>query len=236
MLPAELPEKSLSTIADLARDPNMTPDKLNQYIDASMRIMNKQAEIEFNQDMAKLKDELKDTPIQKNKANTQTSSRYADLDAIKAIVDPLLAKYGFFDRYEDEFPDINTVRTTCEIVHRMGHSRRNTVQFGLDRTGIKGSVNKTDIHAAASSMTYGQRLSLCRALGIRISEDDDGNAAGSSKINAEQVSIIQGLLEETKTDIALFCSQYLKLPSLADIPCSGYSRVLNALLKKKMGV
>lgn len=165
----------MSIIERVATDPDADVHKLEKLLDMQERVMDKQAEIEFNQDMAKLREEL--PVIIKNKKNSQTNSTYADLDNIKKHVDPLLTKYGFYDRYEDEYPSEGVVKTTCEIVHKTGHSKRNSVQFVLDDKGIKGSANKTAVHAAASSMTYGQRLALCRALGIRISQDDDGNSA-----------------------------------------------------------
>lgn len=192
----------LAVIERAAGNPNVDTDKMQSLLDMQLQIMDKQAEIEFNKAMTGLRSEL--GPVVKNKANNQTSSRYADLETIKKAVDPLLVKYGFFDSYDDDFPEDGVIITTCILTHESGHARRNKVRFKRDSVGIKGSTNKTDVHGDASTMTYGQRLSLCRALGLRISEDDDGNKAGAKPIGDKQAAGIKKLLEETGSDVKGF--------------------------------
>lgn len=231
VLPAEQSGGNFLTIIEQhVADPNFTAEKLHSLIDANERILNKQAEIEFNRAMAMLRKEL--PAVVKNRKNNQTNSDYADLDAIKEVADPLLAKFGFFDRYEDEFLDNGIIRTTCEIVHEMGHSKRNTVQFVLDDKGIKGMVNKTPIHAAASTMTYGQRLSFCRAMGIRISNDDDGNLGGSKLITAQQVDVLRKWIDDTCADIKKFC-EHFDIPSITEMAARDYQKATDLLKAKE---
>lgn len=214
----------------IAMNPDVDVDKMKAILEIQKEVMNKQAEIEYNKAMTALKKEL--MPVVKNKKNNQTNSKYADLAEIKKSVDPLLAKHGFFDSYSDEFPEDGVIITTCTITHEQGFSRSNSVRFKRDNVGIKGTANKTDIHGDASTMTYGQRLSLCRALGIRIADDDDGNAAGAVPITEEQRDFLQGLIEDTGSDIAKLC-EYAKVKSLAEITQLNYPKIKNALLKKR---
>lgn len=187
-------------------NPDTDPEKLHQILDFQERILDRQAEYDFNSAMVALRKELQ--PIVKNKANKQTSSKYADLNAIKKAVDPLLEKHGFYDSYDDDFPEDGVIITTCILTHAGGHSRKNKVRFKRDNVGIKGTANKTDVHGDASAMTYGQRLSLCRALGIRISEDDDGNAAGNEAIHPDNAEKLKQLIKETNSDTKAFCEMF----------------------------
>lgn len=221
-----------SFITQALSQPELSADVLHKLISAQERVMDRQSEIDFNQDMAKLRRDLNDHPVMKSRNNNQTKSKYADLEDVKRVVDPLLAKYGFFDRYEDDFPADGTIGTTCEIVHMNGHSKKNRVQFKLDDRGIAGSVNKTQVHAAASSMTYGQRVSLCRALGVRISEDDDGNAAGSQTINDDQLVQIEEWIESSGADKDGFL-KYMGVRSISQIPASSFNKAVWALKSKQ---
>lgn len=227
--PAQAPEAMTTVIERMATNPDVDVHKLEKMLEMQERIMDREAEQAFNIAMANLRKEL--PAVLKNKKNTQTNSKYADLDNIKKAVDPLLAQHGFYDRYEDDYPEAGMVGTTCEIVHEQGHSKKNRVQFVLDDKGIKGTTNKTTVHASASSMTYGQRLALCRALGIRISEDDDGNGAGE-KITDDQAAEIKQILKDTGSDTKKFL-QWAGEKDVDSIPAVKYSRVMARLSEKK---
>lgn len=225
----------LAVIEKAALSPEVDVLKMEALLNLQERIMKKQAEIEFNQDMAALRGELNEHPVIKSRKNAQTKSSYADLEDVKMVVDPLMTKYGFFDRYEDDYPSEGIVGTTCIITHKAGHKESNRVQFRLDDKGIAGSINKTQIHAAASSMTYGQRISLCRALGVRITEDDDGNAGGSQAITPEQSIWIEEMLEATGADKAKFLV-YMGVKSIGDIPAAAFNKAKTALEGKRAAV
>jgi hypothetical protein len=223
----------ISMLERIALSPEANVENIERLYALRERDIARNAEEAFNVAMLELRGEL--MPVLKNKQNNQTNSHYADLEAIQKVAHPLLEKYGFYDRYEDDYPAPNTVGTTCEIVHVRGHSKRNRVQFELDDKGIKGTVNKTSPHAAASSMTYGQRLSLCRAIGIRITKDDDGNLAGAKFIDDASIKAIRDLIEETKADE----SRYLEMLGVArveNILVKDYPTALNALLKKRQKI
>lgn len=218
----------IDIIAKAAADVNVDVAKLEKLLDMQERIMTKQAEIDFNNDMLALKAEL--PAIVKTKTNAQTNSNYADLESIKDVVDPLLTKYGFFDRYEDDFPSATRVGTTCILTHRGGHKERNRVEFDLDDKGIKGITNKTSIHATASSMTYGQRLALCRALSIKVATDTDGNL-NNSVITQEQLAQINKLCDKVGADKAKFC-KVMKINSLAEMRVKDFGAAIVKLNAK----
>lgn len=231
-LTQETPANVLTVIERVALNPAVDVTKMNALLEMQERILDRQAEIEFNTAMSQLRAELNTHPVIKSRKNAQTKSSYADLEDVKMVVDPLLTKYGFFDRYEDDYPAEGVVGTTCIITHQKGHKEKNRVQFRLDDKGIAGSVNKTPVHAMASSMTYGQRLSLCRALGVRISDDDDGNIAGSQTVTDEQAIWIEEMITSTNSDKAKFL-EYMGAKTIGNIPAVAFQKAKTMLLDKQ---
>ena len=227
----------LAVIEKVVMNPDVDIQKMEALLKLQERIMDRQAEIDYHNAMSDLRTELNNNPVIKSRKNNQTKSTYADLEDVKTVVDPLLVKYGFYDKYEDDYPADGIVGTTCVITHRNGHKERNRVQFRLDDKGIAGSVNKTNVHATASSMTYGQRISLCRALGVRISDDDDGNLAGAQTITQEQEMWIVEVLQETESDKNKFLS-YMGVSKISDIPASHFekARIMLDEKRSRMGV
>ena len=197
-------------IAKLASDPNVDVEKMQAIIDMKIQVMEYQANIEatraYNIDWVAFRQEL--GPVIKNKKNDHTKSMYADLDAVKKVIDPLLAKHGFCDRYKDETLENGNLKITCVIVHKGGHSEFNSVELPVDDKGPQGTVNKTLIHGTLSAMTTGQRVTLCRACGIRIAEDDDGNAAGRQPISAKEMMAIHEYLKKTGSQEADFLKAF----------------------------
>lgn len=155
------------------------------------------------------------------------NSKYADLGAFAAAVNPVLAKYGLSYRYRSE-QEGAAIRVTCVLSHRDGHSEETTLSGGADNTG-----NKNSIQAIASTLTYLQRYTLKLALGLADSEgDDDGASAdGDEPVSAEQLEEIRSKLETSGADIEAFC-RYLKVEALPDIRKSQYPAALAAIAQK----
>ena len=205
-------------IARLAANPEVDVEKMQAIIDMKIQVMEYQANVEatraYNIDWVAFRQEL--GPVIKNKKNDHTKSMYADLDAVKKVVDPLLAKHGFCDRYKDETLENGNLKITCIIVHKDGHSEFNSVELPVDDKGPQGTVNKTRIHGTLSAMTTGQRVTLCRACGIRIAEDDDGNAAGNTPISAKEMETVREYLDLTGSQEDKFCEAF-KIERLANL-------------------
>lgn len=219
-------------IQSLTTMPDVNPDVVHAFLDAQERVLDRHAKMAFIKAKHALRKEM--PPIKKESINPQTKSKYAKLDAIKKIVDPLLVRHGFDDSYNYEYPEEGVIITTCILTHEEGHETRHSVRITRDNVGIKGTKNKTDVHGDASAMKYGDRLSFCAALGINTTDDDDGNAAGTQEITEQQMIEIQTLLTDTGTDIERFCKDYLKLDSLSDIRASQFAKVKAALQSRKI--
>ena len=97
---------------------------------------------------------------------------YAPLEAIVAQVKELLKTYGFSYAVQTETLD-GSVKATCIVKHRFGHSESSSIAVPLG--------NKTDImsqtQVVAAALTFAKRYAFCNAFGILTGDEDtDANA------------------------------------------------------------
>jgi hypothetical protein len=114
--------------------------------------------------------------------NTQTNSKYAEIDAVDAVLKPLLDKEGMVMTFEPSISDKpNTVVITAVLA--MGqYERRYPIEMPTDGSGPKGGAVMTRTHATGSAMTYARRYLKQMIFDMQFGlKDDDGNAAGGSK-------------------------------------------------------
>ena len=195
------PVVSLSeTLNQAILQANGDPDALEKLTNTAMRLMDKQAEMEFNEALHGFQSEL--GPIRKNlTANTGSYSYdYASLDHILEHVNPVLSAHGLsatFNTAQNE----GSWDITCIISHTRGHSRSTTIPMPKE-TGKQ----MNDPQKAGSGMKYGMRYALQLALGIAPSgKDDDGLAAGSEAvppITDEQYTAMHAYITERGWDNA----------------------------------
>lgn len=112
--------------------------------------------------------------VAKDTANPFFKSKYADLPAVKAEAQPVLAKHKLAVIQEPGYRVIegkihDTLTTT--VVHETGQSKSSTM--------ILRPV-KADPQAQGSAITYAKRYAFMAVLGLVADEDDDGNAASGN--------------------------------------------------------
>ena len=115
------------------------------------------------------------------------------------------------------------------VSHRGGWSEEHTIELPLDNMGIKGSVNKTGVHATASTRTYARRYLLKEVFNITTSDDvdTDGNLPAET-ITEEQVVNIEALIEEVGADHDKFL-KVCKVESFDQLPISKYNGAIKRL-------
>lgn len=224
------PANFLAVISQAAMDPNVDPAKMHGLLDVQERMMNKQAELDFNADYARLQADLpritKDAKII-HKGNL--IGTYATYEKIDEIIRPLLIKHGFGLRYNTE-PTGDKVIITATLSHRGGHSITDKIPLGIDASGAKNNVQ-----GVGSTIAYGKRYLVGMLLNLVFEgEDDDGAKSGYQPITDEQASILKDLIRETNTDVQRFLSMMVSgVNSVDEIALSDYNRVYNALMAKK---
>ena len=210
------------------------PETLERLLALQERWEANQGRKAFDEAMAAAKAEI--PTIRKNRTVDFTSSkgrthyRHEDLAEIAATVNPILSKHGLSYRFRTSAEPNQPIVVTCIVTHRLGYYEETTLSGPRDDSG-----NKNAIQQVGSTLTYLQRMTLKAALGLAASEDDDGQKSDdqhSDPISQEQVSKVLALIEATATEIDVFCN-YLRIPSVAEMPQSMLPRALAALEKKK---
>jgi hypothetical protein len=116
--------------------------------------------------------------VVKTKVNPNTKSKYAGLDSVIEMAQPVYTAQGFsIIYYEGKAEKAEDVRVYADVLHKAGHKETYHLDVPLGGVGIKGVVNMTRIHAKATSFTYGRRYLLCMIWNIP-TQDADGNPPG----------------------------------------------------------
>lgn len=186
----------------------------------------------FNEAMAAAKAEIptisKNREVDFTSAKGRTHYRYEDLGNIANTVQPILAKHGLSYRYRATSNVNEPITVTCIVSHRAGHYEEITLTAGRDESG-----NKNSIQAVGSTITYLQRMTLKAALGLAVSNDDDGKQADApGAITLDQVEQLVALADEVGADKEAFC-RYFRVEGFADITAKDFPRAIAALNKKR---
>ena len=145
-------------------------------------------------------------PVRKRGRNTHTGSRFAYLEEVVRMLDPLVHAHGFsrsISTGECQLKD--HIRVVLTLRHVAGHQETHSLDAPIDDKGPKGGDVKTRLHGMGSTLTYCERVLICKVFGVQVIPDDDGNAGsgvgpGFKRITADQVADVLSLLEETKSN------------------------------------
>lgn len=163
----------LSMIDRVCSDPNFDIIKMEKLIEMYNAKLNRAAEIDFSKAFAEMQPHL--PKVISTHYNNQTKSKYAKIDDINAAVLPILSEYGFGITFKIVSQDDKGVTVRATLMHSAGHKEFTDLLMPYDKCGTKGTVNKTDIHATGSTISYAKRYAMCMLLDISTGTDNDGN-------------------------------------------------------------
>lgn len=232
-LPA--PMTALTPMAMLAQaiERGMSPDMIGKLMDHAERWEANNNRKAFDEAMAAAKSEIpliiKNRQVDFTSQKGRTNYKYEDLGEIARTVAPILAKHGLSYRFRVSSAVNEPVHVTCVITHKSGHyDDSNTLHAGRDESG-----NKNAIQAIGSTITYLQRMTLKAALGLAVSNDDDGRTSEpADTVTQGQADTIRELLDEVGGNRAVFL-KYFKVDAVEQIPASQYDRVIQSLNAKR---
>jgi hypothetical protein len=115
----------------------------------------------------------KDTDQAGNRRDKPMMYRYANIEDVKAIVDPRLAANDLSYTWDVEGQP-GAMFTVCTVRHTGGGKRSARFPWA----GAKAPT-MNEAQAAGSSASYGQRYSLLAVLGLSADLDDDGRCANA---------------------------------------------------------
>lgn len=194
-------ESAVLTSLQAALEKGVDADSLEKILNMQERILDRQAEQAYTQSMVAAQQEM--PVIERNRTNDQTRSKYSDMEQILKTITPIYTKNGFALSFGNaDSPHAGHVRVTCDVMHTQGHSKHYYTDTPLDMEGIKGNVNKTQVHGTGSAISYGQRYLTKLIFNLNTGDDDDGNAAGGDTRSAlditnewiARMAIIRGIL------------------------------------------
>ena len=243
------PDPILAMIERAARDASVDIEKFERLMAMKERVEAQAASIAFAEAFAELQPDLptidrKGRIVVYSKADREKPggvpegaepiqrTPYVTIDDILEALREPLGKHGFSLRFEHQTTADNRLVTTAILRHRTGHEERATTPpLQHDSTGSKNSAQ-----AVGSALTYGRRYALMAVLPI-VSHapqdaDDDGKAAGKALIGADELAMVQQLLNETKSDQAIFF-ETLGAIGFSDLTVAQWKRGVALLNEKK---
>ena len=186
--PAQVEETTLmNLIAKMASDPSADVPKLERLIALRNEELARRAKAAYDADFVLMKPHL--PLVIRTHDNTQTKSKYAKLEDINQVIDPVLSKLGFATTSKVLAQTDTTVTMLLEVRHREGHAESMELTMPIDDKGAQGTVNKTKIHAISSTITYIKRVGFGALLNISTGDDKDGNGTKEPQpITVEQAA------------------------------------------------
>lgn len=175
-------ESMVGLIEKALVNPDVDVAKMEKMLDVQERIYDKNAQIEFNRAMSLCQQEM--PAIAKTAANNQTNSKYAKYETIIIDTKPVYTKHGFSVSFAESKSDKDGyIRIEADLMHAQGHCKTYHADLPLDSAGIKGSVNKTAVHATGSTFSYAKRYLFCMIFNVALAnEDDDAVKSGGVTI------------------------------------------------------
>ncbi len=221
----------IAVIERAALNPEVDIEKMERLWAMHERIMDRNAEQEFNAAMNEAQAAM--GPVAADAENPQTRSKYASYAAMDRMLRPIYTKHGFslsFDTGEGA-PD-EYVRVVCYVSHRTGHTRTYHTDMPADGKGAKGGDVMTKTHAAGAGHTYGQRYLLKLIFNVAVGEaDTDGNAP-DVEIDADLKKILLDLLQKLPNEDTGVFLKHMKIESLDKLPVSRFGEGKKALQER----
>lgn len=222
----------LSIIAQAALDPRVDVEKMRALLEMKERIDDNEAKKLFHSAMIAAQDEMR--PVVRNRENTDSHSKYANLEAIDKAMRPIYTKHGFVLSFNSEPGKEGMITMSCDCMHRGGFAKEYKLEAGLDDAGIKGTKNKTSVMAAGSTVSYLRRYLTCMIFNVVLTNEDNDGANGSRFISQDQIRQISDMILACEMDAATeakFCA-LLNAKAVEQILACNYEVAMTQLRAK----
>ena len=226
----------IQTIERVALNPEVDVDKMERLMAMQERMMDRNAETEFNIAMSLAQSEV--GFVNTDLENTGTgNSKYASYVQMDRALRPVYTKHGFALSFNTEATEkADMVRVICYVTHKAGHTRTYTIDMPSDGKGAKGGDVMTKTHATGAASSYGMRYLLKLIFNVAIGEDDtDGNMPLAEEIiyiSEQQANILYSKIDEhnvNKKGFYNWLKSEMKLTKLEDVPENRFDHVNNRI-------
>lgn len=232
-LPAVTTEQAMiHQIAEMAKNPDIDPDRIEKLLNVQIRMMDRQAKIDYDQALANVQMKMPRITASgeiKNRAG-EITSRYMRYEDIDRVIRPLLQAEGF-SLIHDRTESNDKMIVTTTLKHRSGHQESVSIPLPFDQT----NALKSALQAAASTATFGKRHNVCSLLNIVAEGEDVGGVVPSYiKLDVSQIEEINKSLQATNADVPKFL-EYMGVPNVESIPMKDYPKAFMVLKRKATG-
>lgn len=223
-------EAMMNMIGSAASNPDVDVEKLERLMAMYEKTQLEEKQRVFATAMVATQSEI--PVIQKGLENKQTHSFYTDLKEIVRITKDIYTKQGLSLSFgEDDSPLEGHIRIICDVTHINGYSKPYHLDQPLDNAGIQGNLNKTTIHAKASTISYARRYLTGMIFNLAFGEDDDGNASAEpvyELIDDKMATHLLDALEGSTKDLAGVL-KYAECKSVAEIQVRKYHNLMEGI-------
>lgn len=221
----------LQAITSAAANKDVDIDKMRQLFEMHKEMVAIEAEAAFNAALARAQAKIE--PIAAKAYNSQTQSYYAKLAAINKAIVPIYTAEGISISFGTaDCPKEGWYRTVAIVSHGAGHSREYHLDLPPDDVGIKGTANKTQVHAAGSTSSYARRYLVCMIFNVSTGDDNDGNGAGGSGNNGQEPDPEGKAALEACASMRVLTETWNKMPKDKRATLSGVMNECRAKLKE----
>lgn len=224
------PATALELIRELIVDDRVKPERIAALMDLQERAESRDAEKQFNIDMAAAMAEM--PTIRKDKVKDmggKGSIPYASYENLDKIIRPIEQKYGFCRMFSTSALDKPGSLMTLTLLHRAGHSITSTRYLAPDH-----GPGRNDAQAQGSGDSYNKRYLTIGVWNlVTIGADDDGKMSGA--ISENQVNDMNSLISEiglTASGRAAFF-QLADVRSVEEVQKHRYKDIMQALESKR---
>lgn len=222
-------EQEESVLMEMVRRTDISPERLEAFMNLQFKAEAKQAEREFNAALSAFQGEC---PIIKKTRNVSFKSvnyDYSPLEEMVGVIKPLLNKYKLSFSFDvKEASEANKMVLITKIRHSAGHSEETSYFFNKYHDDERMNLSQR----AKSSVTFAKRAALENALGLVTEKDVDADSAPQlPDVSNTQIDQIKKLVEETKSDLPKFL-KFLKAESIDALTPEQAQRAFHALKQK----
>lgn len=220
----------VNLIASMAKNSDVDADKFEKLMNIQLKMMDKQAEIDFNQDFIAMQSEL---PIIAQKGEIKTkdkdgggyrvTSRYSRFEDIMEAINPILTKYGFSFRHTTRPVDNARIEIITVLLHKSGHSQSTSFISPMD----KENALKSGMQAAKSTVSFGKRTNIISCLNLS-EASEDSEFYKNQIISVEQAEELERLISATNSDREKFLG-LCGVDNLLDVTILRYKWAKNVL-------
>lgn len=151
--------------------------------------------------------------------------KYTSLKTLIAHVRPIMAKHGLGFFQTTTSKENGEVGVTTRLIHTSGEWIEDTMTAPLTKL-----AKMNEYQVAGSVITYFRRYALSALLGI--ASDEDMDVQGEVvKIDTKQIGIINNLVNQSGTELNMFCSAY-NIKHLAELNSSDFPKAVKQLEAK----